>query len=217
VDEKLKKRLIGAVVLVAVAAIVVPMLFNGGEETEMPTFGSNVPDKPDEQVQTIEVPLQVPPQEPLETRPITSQQEAEGYEAQVPATPVTPPVALVQEPEPEVVEPPAAPAPAVKPAPAPKPAATKTPTAKPTATTSSKKPASGWVVQLGSFGKSANALALRDKVRKKGYSAFVEQQKGASGTVYRVRVGPELKRENADALKAKLAKAGMKGVVMPHP
>ena len=72
-------------------------------------------------------------------------------------------------------------------------------------------------MQLGSVSKSSNALALRDKVRKKGYAAFVEQQKGTSGTNYRVRVGPEIERSEADALKLKLEKAGLKGVVMPHP
>ena len=41
----LKQRLVGAVVLVALAVIFIPMLLSGGREMEMPVFGSNVPDR----------------------------------------------------------------------------------------------------------------------------------------------------------------------------
>jgi DedD protein len=208
VSEKLKKRLIGAVVLVALAAIFIPMLFNGGEQTEMPTFGTNLPPQPKQRFATIEVPLQIPPPKPVETRVVTTQQEAKAQERQevketAPSAPPKPTAArpATAETEKPFVVPPV------------KPQAVK-PTLQPAVAV---KPAGGWAVQLGSFEKSANALAFRDKVRKQGYAAFVEQQKGSSATVYRVRVGPEIKRETADALKAKLEKAGLKGVVMPHP
>jgi DedD protein len=212
VNEQLKKRLIGAAVLVLLAVIFVPMLFNSGEQTEMPTFGSNVPPKPDAPFQTIEVPLQTPPAPVVENQPINSTREATALEAQAAAPVATPP--------------PAAPAPAQSPAATPAPAPTPAPAAAqptPRATapvapaptrSSATRPESGWAVQLGSFSSSANALSLRDKLRKKGFAAYVEHQKSSG---YRVRVGPELKRDNADALKVKLEKAGFKGVVMPHP
>ena len=41
----LKQRLVGAIVLVALAVIFIPMLLSGGREMEMPVFGSNVPDR----------------------------------------------------------------------------------------------------------------------------------------------------------------------------
>ena len=44
----LKQRLVGAVVLVALAVIFIPMLLSGGREMEMPVFGSNVPDRSEE-------------------------------------------------------------------------------------------------------------------------------------------------------------------------
>ena len=42
---RLKQRLIGAIVLVALAVIFIPMLLSGGREMEMPVFGSNVPER----------------------------------------------------------------------------------------------------------------------------------------------------------------------------
>ena len=42
---RLKQRLLGAVVLVALAVIFIPMLLSGGRDMEMPVFGSNVPER----------------------------------------------------------------------------------------------------------------------------------------------------------------------------
>ena len=61
-----------------------------------------------------------------------------------------------------------------------------------------------WVVQVGSFSNSKNALALRDKLRKKGYRTFVESIKTDSGKMYRVRVGPELDKAKIEKAQKKL-------------
>ena len=45
---RLKQRLVGAVVLIALAVIFIPMLLSGGREMEMPVFGSNVPPRSEE-------------------------------------------------------------------------------------------------------------------------------------------------------------------------
>jgi DedD protein len=74
-----------------------------------------------------------------------------------------------------------------------------------------------WVVQVGSFAQSDNALALRDKLRAKGFTAFVEKIGTDSGTVYRVRIGPELKRESAEEQLQRLQREmKMKGIVLGH-
>ncbi len=94
---------------------------------------------------------------------------------------------------------------------APKPAATATPTA-PAASSV------GFAVQLGAFGKPADANALRDKVRAAGFSAFVEQVRTDNGVLNRVRVGPVANRAEAEQLKAQVAaKVGIVGMVRPHP
>jgi DedD protein len=57
-----------------------------------------------------------------------------------------------------------------------------------------------WVVQVGSFNNSASAEDLVAKLRLAGLSAFSEKVNSASGTVYKVRIGPELDRDRAAEL-----------------
>ncbi len=54
-----------------------------------------------------------------------------------------------------------------------------------------------WVVQVGSFSSEANADGLVAKLRLEGLSAYRETVSGAGGTVYRVRVGPYVERDEA--------------------
>ena len=73
-------------------------------------------------------------------------------------------------------------------------------------------------MQLGAFSHAADANAMRDKLRAKGFSTFVEQVRTDKGTLSRVRVGPVASRAEADQLKAQIAaKAGINGMVRPHP
>lgn len=76
----------------------------------------------------------------------------------------------------------------------------------------------GFAVQLGAFGSTAEAGKLRDRARAAGFSAFVEQVRTDKGTLNRVRVGPVASRADADQLKAQVAaKLGVSGIVRPHP
>lgn len=143
-----------------------------------------------------------------------------------PAQAATAPVAAAQpvrsEPLPPAPKPaePAKPAPAktepakpVATAPKPEPAKTEP---KPAPTPVAPKPAvsaTGFAVQMGAFADAAQATALRDSLRAKGFSAFVDRVNTDNGTLNRVRVGPVATREAADALKAKLGS----GQVRPHP
>lgn len=204
VDEKVKKRLVGAVVLVSLAVIFIPMLLEERTPSSMPTFGSNVPPEPEEQFETLDIPLQLPEALP-ETRQTVVETEAQATELEQTAR----------------KERPARPAPSVAAAEPVKKgtavAADSPSGVKPKSTSESEGP-TGWVVQVGSFKKPANAFRLRNRIRGKGYPAFVEQVRTGDEIIYRVRVGPELSRERVERLKADLA-AGMKlnGLVMSHP
>ncbi|MFA5529677.1 MAG: SPOR domain-containing protein [Thiohalomonadaceae bacterium] len=194
-NEQLKKRLTGAVVLVALVVIFVPMLLDGDDDEGMSSFGSNIPERPDQTFQSIEIPLQLPAQPAsAPQRVVESVQQAQAHEAaqRTPAPEVTAVLATA----PPVQQQAAAPAPAPV-----------------------ERGPESWVVQLGSFGSAVNAMALRDKARGKGFTAFVEQVKVDNGSLaYRVRVGPELKRENAEARKAEIRNSlGIEAVVMSHP
>ena len=77
--------------------------------------------------------------------------------------------------------------------------------------------AGGWTVQLGSFLKSENALALRKRLQARGYTAFVESGSSARGNVSRVFVGPMPDREQARSSAAKLRREmELEGIVVPY-
>ncbi len=65
---------------------------------------------------------------------------------------------------------------------------------------------SAWVVQVGSFSDSKNANSLASKLKSAGFTAFVEPSSVKTGDIFRVRVGPELDKEKAEAISVKLQK-----------
>lgn len=70
-----------------------------------------------------------------------------------------------------------------------------------------------WVVQLASFKQQANAKALRDKLIKAKYPAYLQ----ASGSNHRVLVGPVNTRKEAEQMQAKLKTAyKLSGIVVTY-
>ncbi|AWL12419.1 Cell division protein DedD [Saliniradius amylolyticus] len=53
----------------------------------------------------------------------------------------------------------------------------------------------GWVVQLGSFRHNKNVQELKTTLKKAGYRVFTRQVTTSAGELTKVFVGPELKRE----------------------
>lgn len=60
-----------------------------------------------------------------------------------------------------------------------------------------------WAVQLGSFSEVANANNLVSDLKSKGFNAFTERDRNNKSR-HRVLIGPEVDRETADAVVAKL-------------
>lgn len=76
----------------------------------------------------------------------------------------------------------------------------------------------GWVVQVGSFAKDANAVILRDRLRDKGFAAFVSEGKADGDPVWRVQVGPFAKEDEARNVARELeAERGQAPLVMSYP
>ena len=72
----------------------------------------------------------------------------------------------------------------------------------------------GFVVQLGSFGNKANAERLVTDLRSKGLKAYAKDDKSAKPAVYRVLVGPVLHREQAEKLQEKAKQlSGLNAIV----
>ncbi len=76
---------------------------------------------------------------------------------------------------------------------------------------------SAWVVQAGSFSDEQNALAVRDRLRRAGYPSFVTPTE--AGTVmYRVRVGPMINLQQAEANRDKVMQLlDREAIVVSYP
>ena len=75
-----------------------------------------------------------------------------------------------------------------------------------------------WVVQLGSFAVGVNALTLRDELRTLGYYSFVQTRVAKAGLVTRVYVGPELLKEQAETLQMRLmGDTKLQAMVVQYP
>ena len=72
-----------------------------------------------------------------------------------------------------------------------------------------------WIVQVGSFSSAANAEKLVASLRLDGLSAYKETVSSSGSTIFRVRVGPFLKREDAIRVERQVReKRSLNGVVM---
>ena len=72
-----------------------------------------------------------------------------------------------------------------------------------------------WVVQVGSFSNATNADKLVARLRLDSMTAYKEEVKSSGSTIYRVRVGPFLEREEAIRVdKQVMERMSIDGVVM---
>ena len=186
-DDRLKQRLVGAVVLVVAAVVFVPMLFDSRDGVSV-SHGHTV-------VSPLPPPSAAEPEDatarvfPLEDN-ATAGVDADG--ARTSAAPAG-----------------ASPA-ATRPA-----AATSAASASASSGSTAKPPAgkSGFAVQLGSFSKAANAQGLRDRLVAKGYTAYTVTK----DSVTRVFVGPQPSRAEAERMREKLlADTKLEGIVVEH-
>jgi DedD protein len=190
-DPQLKQRVVGAAVLVAIGVVFIPLFLNesGDDHERAPLLDLDT--TPPADFNSRVVPLDDETMEQVE-RALESTpeelQEAAGWGDETAA--------------------------AVEPSDdgSPSPPPPSAPTAAP------RTGVTAWVVQLGSFGSEDNANALLEKVKKGGYTAFIEPLHEDGKVVYRVRVGPELTKVTADQIRDKLAKdVAIKGIVMRYP
>ena len=202
-NELLKQRLVGAVVLIALAVIFVPMIFET-PETGRGTLGNALPTQPEREMRDRIQPIELPP--PPEPVPDVVQVEESVATAAIELVEESPPLPVVQDHEPKPVK-------------AEQPKQPERPRQPEKLAPDSVKPSlSGWVVQVASVQNKDNALALKDRLRSLGFDSFVEQVKTSKGLLFRVRVGPELQRSNAEQLRADLAeKSALKGIVLQYP
>lgn len=205
----LKQRLIGAIVLVALAVIFVPFLLPGEGDEATDEVTLEMPEPPRQDIQTPQ-PVDMSDNHTLRTldevRPVA---EPETGDEQTPTETVTEaPSETTSEDTVAAAPPPkpADPAPAEsKPAPQPEPA--KTP-----------EKLEGFAIQVLAVRDQKAAFKVRDELRDKKFTAYVESYDKNGATYYRVRVGPVLTRAEAGTLQTQLAKAGHKdSYIARHP
>ncbi|MFJ4456773.1 SPOR domain-containing protein [Pseudomonas sp. NPDC089392] len=192
-DKGMKQRMVGALVLVALAVIFLPMLFTREDEmrqvhVEAPQAPA-MPSLPEVRVEPVAVPEpQVIPDEPQQAPVVVDEATAPASTPSQPITPSPQTQAQVQPAKPQ------APAPKVEPKPAATPAVAKP--AAPSKIDVNGLPVS-WSIQLASLSNRAGAEKLQQTLRSQGYNAYIR----TAGGMNRVYVGPLIERAEAERMR----------------
>ena len=81
----------------------------------------------------------------------------------------------------------------------------------------SAAPLTAWIVQAGSFVEESNALTMRDKLRDAGFASFVRDRE-PQAELYRVLVGPMISEQSALATKQQVERLlGRDSLVLTYP
>lgn len=194
-----KYRIVGAIVLVALLVIFVPMIL---DESEPPPELRNER-QPPARAEATDTRVIVTPIPGTEARKETQET------ASVTVPPPPAPVEEKTKPETPSAEPAEKPMAVRKPEAAPAPAKS----AKPAAV--AYKPGdAAWVVQVGTFSNMQNATQLRDKLKSMGHAVHAHSITVGGKKLMRLRVGPFTDRSKADRAQAQIRKeTGIAGVV----
>lgn len=223
--NRLRQRLVGAAVLIALAVLLLPIWLDGSG-LRAPRVEPVPPPPKVTQPKTVDVPKPAPPQmaqlqhpprtlmpPPSDAQGVSGSQGAssaqKNTDTSAPAAKM--PVDSSPAPQPKAKQPPAVNQHGATPATAS--AASKDSAASaPKATDASS---GKWVVQLGSFSDELNARGLQKSVSEAGFKVYVEPLFAKKGTVWRVRVGPFATRADASKATERLReRLGRDGLVM---
>lgn len=200
-----RRRLIGAVALVLLVVILLPVVF---DKEPAPSAGNDIelriPNK--DSAGEFQPKIDLPELDKMASATAAAPVVASATVATSAPVVLTPAVADKPAAEKTVVPAPAAvnkPRPEVKAEPKTKPAARPKPESKPSAKAAAV-PKSGWALQVGAFSNADTAKALQARLSKQGYHAYTEK----AGSVVRVRVGGYPTREAAEKVQHKLETQG---------
>jgi cell division septation protein DedD len=233
-DQALKARLIGAVIIVGLGVLVIPELLSGrkGEPPATPPVAAASPAS-----RTIPIELGTPSQRGGEPTATTATPIAEQPGKMMPAPAQTGSVQKID--EPTVAE---KAAPSVEPrpkdavatvparndrdaAPAAAPSTgvssvASTPKVATATTPGGRQSSAGggrtWSVQVGAFGSASAAEKLAKELDGAGYAAYVAASRQGSRPLHRVRVGPVTERAEADRLASRLKARGLPVAVVAN-
>lgn len=190
-EQAVKQRIVGTVVLLALGLLAVPVLFNSSSEPSV-SIERQIPPKPDTAIAPVApvAPVSVPERsvsEQFASADLAPLPETAAVAAKsaVPAQPVTQAKAA-----PAAVEAQAATSALAAKAAAP---SQMSPT-QPQAGLQANGLPQGFVVQVGAFAAEANAEQLLQKLKAKGYQAYRSRSKSGA---HAVLIGPHIDRQQA--------------------
>lgn len=183
-DSGLKQRMVGALVLVALAVIFLPMLLSREDEMRRVVVDAPAMPQAPATAEIIVEPAEVVEPEELPQEPVPVE-ELEPQVVEVPEQPkpIPPPVAQQSTPDPVKTE-----------------QATSTAPAKPEGRLDANSLPISWSVQLASLSSRAGAENLQKTLRSQGYNAYIRAFDGMN----RVFVGPLIERAEAERLRDQL-------------
>lgn len=222
-NDRMKQRAVGAVVILSLAIIFIPMALDFSRDRGQENADLTLPTPPGGEFKTVTIPMKEWSDKTVDDVAPQRALTAEADDLMLDAEPVVPPVPIAVDPQPvvaEVAPPEVTPEPksenkvASAPAEAPKVEKKIVPNPQLAVPTAGARV---WAVQVGSFSQHKNAKALSDKLRKMGYPAFTLESKASGKTIVRVRVGPELARSEADRIKAEIERRlKLQAMVIPY-
>ena len=196
-DQNIKNRLVGIIVIFALAVIFLPMILDGSG-VRNDSFQVIIPPQPDVasdpefDSRIVELNAKVEAIPELEQRFVdevssdTAPQADSQESTKSETSPAPTPVAAKKVEESEMLP--------------------------------AKTGGDSWVLQVGSYQDRKKALVQRDKLRKSNISAvFIEQFNTDNKPSYRVRLGPFVNREQARVAQNKIkAKHNINGIIMKY-
>ncbi len=220
--KRARRRLVGAIVLVILSVIILPMIFDEPktDKIEKQEMAINLP--PQRRNAIVEPP-------PLPNEQLISKEALEKLTAPTESQSVSKNKPTADDDGAESLpERKRMPIPGIKPkfekpaveakvttntsAPAPAPAPAPASIAAPASAVVTETP-KNLVIQLGAFSDSAKAKQQLDGLIANGFNAYTESLKTANGEVTRVRIGPYTNRNTAESELKKLKKLGFEGVL----
>jgi DedD protein len=182
VNEILKQRLVGALILIALAVVFWPIIFVEPDESPIPG-DMTIPERPHIDIS------QIPQPDPAQARSspaLEARSEAAGEQAVAAAEPSAPvaaqqkPVVKQRAPRDEAPERPALDAQGLPIA---------------------------WILQVASVSSPDKAEQIRQRLTGMGYKAYVKTVRHDGKKLLRVYIGPKFERSRLDAIKSEVDKA----------
>ncbi len=171
----IKQRIIGALVLVSLGVILIPLLLNGGPDSDASFLDKNIPAMPKKLTKVLpDVPqaMTMPAAKKIVSRPQRELvKDAEHSNKKTTAKKI---ISVTDTQYEKAGKP------------------------------DNAKITSAYTIQIASFSEKTNATTLQKKLRKKKFKAYIESILTSKGRMYRLRVGPYLKFEQISSIQKQI-------------